>query len=350
VASIRQRDGKFQVRIIRKGHRALSKTFTNRGDAVKWARATEVEIERGVIQTGTRSVTLSEAIERYRRERTPHKKSARSERYLLAAWARSSLAGSPLNRIRPAQIAEWRDVRTAAGTSAQTVRNHLTALSSVFQVAITEWGHDDLSNPVRRIRRPPPPRARTRRVTSDEIEAIKAHTESKDLPDLIDLAVETAMRLGEAVSVTVGSVDLKNRTLTLSDTKNGQSRIVPLSRRATTILEARIASASPHVSKLFPITAQAATVAFRRAVLRAVRAHRRELSTSPQETYLNDLRFHDLRREATSRLFERGLSVMEVSSITGHRVLEMLRRYTALQVKDIATKLDAENRLSTSST
>jgi integrase len=158
------------------------------------------------------------------------------------------------------------------------------------------------------------------------------------------------MRLGEAVSVTVGSVDLKNRTLTLSDTKNGQSRIVPLSRRATTILEARIASASPHVSKLFPITAQAATVAFRRAVLRAVRAHRRELSTSPQETYLNDLRFHDLRREATSRLFERGLSVMEVSSITGHRVLEMLRRYTALQVKDIATKLDAENRLSTSST
>ena len=51
MASIRQRDGKFQVRIIRKGYRALSKTFTNRGDAVKWARATEVEIERGVIQT-----------------------------------------------------------------------------------------------------------------------------------------------------------------------------------------------------------------------------------------------------------------------------------------------------------
>jgi integrase len=339
MASIRQRDGKFQVRIIRKGHGALSKTFTNRGDALKWARATEVEIERGAIQTHTRSITLRDAIERYRRERTPHKKSARSERYLLSAWGKSLFAGTPLNRIRPAQIAEWRDARTAAGASAQTVRNHLTALSSVFQVAITEWGHDDLSNPVRRIRRPPPPRARTRRVTPDEIEAIKAHTESKDLPDLIDLAVETAMRLGEAVSVTVGSVDLKNRTLTLSDTKNGHSRIVPLSRRATNILEARIASASPHVSKLFPITAQAATVAFRRAALRAVRTHRLELSTSPQETYLNDLRFHDLRREATSRLFERGLSVMEVSSITGHRVLEMLRRYTALQAKDLVAKL-----------
>jgi integrase len=339
MATIRRRLGKYQARIQRRGMPHLARTFNNRRDAEKWARTTEVEIERGAITLHTRSITLADAITRYRKERTPHKKSARSERYLLAAWARSSLAGSPLNRIRPAQIAEWRDVRTAAGTSAQTVRNHLTALSSVFQVAITEWGHDDLSNPVRRIRRPPPPRARTRRVTSDEIEAIKAHTESKDLPDLIDLAVETAVRLGEAVSLTVGSVDLKNRTLTLSDTKNGHSRVVPLSRRATTILEARIASASPHVSKLFPITAQAATVAFRRAVLRAGRAHRLELSTSPQDTYLNDLRFHDLRREATSRLFERGLSVMEVSSITGHRVLEMLRRYTALQAKDLVAKL-----------
>lgn len=340
MASIRQRDGKFQVRIIRKGHRAISKTFTNRGDAVKWARATEVEIERGAIQTHTRFITLRDAIDRYRRERTPHKKSARSERYLLAAWARSSLAGNPLNRIRPAQIAEWRDARTAAGASAQTVRNHLTALSSVFQAAITEWGHDDLSNPVRRIRRPPPPRARTRRVTPDEIEAIKAHTESKDLPDLIDLAVETAMRLGEAVTLTVTSVDPGNRTLTLSDTKNGHSRVVPLSPRAIVILKTRLArAASERDNRLFPITAHAATVAFKRAVARARRAHRVELSTPHQAPYLDDLRFHDLRREATSRLFERGLSVMEVSSITGHRVLEMLRRYTALQAKDLAAKL-----------
>ena len=339
MASIRQRDGKFQVRIIRKGHRALSKTFTNRGDAIKWARATEVEIERGAIWTGTRSVTLADAITRYRRERTPHKKSARSERYLLNAWARSNLAEIPVNRIRPAQIAEWRDARTAAGASAQTVRNHLTVLSSVFQAAITEWGHDDLSNPARRIRRPPPPRARTRRVTPEEIESVKAHTESKDLPDLIDLAVETAMRLGEAVTLTTTSVDLGNRTLTLSDTKNGHSRLVPLSPKAISILRARISQTPENGRKLFPITAHAATVAFRRAVARARRAHHVELSTPHQAPYLDDLRFHDLRREATSRLFERGLSVMEVSSITGHRVLEMLRRYTALQAKDLAAKL-----------
>jgi hypothetical protein len=123
MASIRERDGKYQVRVIRKGHRALSRTFTNRGDAVKWARATEVEIERGAIVSGAKCPTLAEAIERYMAECTPRKKSARSERYLLQAWVRSDLGGYRLTQLRPAQIAQWRNTRLAQGASAQTVRN-----------------------------------------------------------------------------------------------------------------------------------------------------------------------------------------------------------------------------------
>ena len=339
MASIRQRDGKYQVRIIRKGHRALARTFNNRTDAIKWARQTEVEIERGAIQTHTASITLADAITRYRQERTPYKKSARSEHYLLDAWAKSPLADTQLSRIRPSQIAEWRDARFASGAAAQTVRNGLTVLSAVFERAITEWGHDQLINPVRRIRRPPAPAARTRRVSTAEIDVIKAHTESDDLPDLIDLAVETAMRLGEAVSLTPGDVDLQARTVTLRDTKNGHGRTVPLSPRALNILEGRLVAVSDERRRLFPITSHAATVAFRRAVARGRRNQSAGKTTGDAALALQDVRFHDLRREATSRLFERGLSVMEVSSITGHRVLEMLRRYTALQAKDLAAKL-----------
>ena len=95
MAAIRERDGKYQVRVIRKGHQPLTRTFSTRTDAARWARATEVEIERGAIVSGTRCPTLSEAIERYVAECTPRKKSARSERYLLQAWARSSLGGVP---------------------------------------------------------------------------------------------------------------------------------------------------------------------------------------------------------------------------------------------------------------
>jgi integrase len=66
----------------------------------------------------------------------------------------------------------------------------------------------------------------------------------------------------------------------------------------------------------------------KRSYIRAVRRAR-----------IKDLRFHDLRHEATTRLFEKGLNIMEVASITGHKDLRMLRRYTHLRPEDLAMKL-----------
>ena len=55
--------------------------------------------------------------------------------------------------------------------------------------------------------------------------------------------------------------------------------------------------------------------------------------------FLEDLRFHDLRHEATSRLFEMGLEIMEVASVSGHKSLAMLKRYTHLRAEELAKKL-----------
>jgi integrase len=339
MASIRQRDGRYQVRITRKGYGALSKTFTNRGDAVKWARATEVAIEQGAIQTQARSMTLAAAITKYRRERMPLKKAARSEQYILNLWARSPLADAAMERIRPAQIAEWRDTRLTSGAAAQTVRNDLTVLSAIFEQAIKEWGCDSLVNPVRRIRRPAAPKPRTRRISPDEVSAIKTATASPHLPALIDLAIETAMRLGELTSITPSMLDLTMRTVTLLDSKNGHGRVVPLSSAALEILKRRSANVAPN-DKIFATSSHGATVAFKRAVERARKsAHQRD-SLTIRSNFLTDLRFHDLRREATTRFFERGLDLVSVASITGHRVVEMVRRYTAFRASDLAARLD----------
>jgi len=51
------------------------------------------------------------------------------------------------------------------------------------------------------------------------------------------------------------------------------------------------------------------------------------------------MRFHDLRHEMSSRLFEKGLNVMEAASVTGHKTLSVLKRYTHLNPADIAKKL-----------
>jgi integrase len=342
MASIRQRDGKFQVRIIRKGHRPLSRTFTNRGDAVKWARATEVEIERGAIQTHTRSITLADAIERYRQERTPHKKGARSERYLLDAWARSSLASTLLNRIRPTQIAEWRDARSNSGAAAQTVRNGLTVLSAVFEQAICEWGHDQLVNPVRRIRRPPAPRGRCRRVSQEEAQGIIKNTESPSLAPIVTLALATGMRLSEITLMRWENLDFQHKTLLLPDTKNGDARTIPLSTTAlNTLLTLRKSRNTPRSGRVFDISPHAVTVSFRRAVRRARSAYlaERNARRMPDGGLFCDLRFHDLRHEAVTKLFERGLNMIEVASISGHKSLQVLKRYTHLRATELAKKL-----------
>jgi integrase len=95
---------------------------------------------------------------------------------------------------------------------------------------------------------------------------------------------------------------------------------VPLSIRAVEILKG---VQSPREGRVFPIGADAVTRAFDRACRKAG---------------IEDLRFHDQRHEATSRLFEKGLNVMEVASVTGHKTLQMLKRYTHLRPEDIARK------------
>jgi integrase len=116
-------------------------------------------------------------------------------------------------------------------------------------------------------------------------------------------------------------VDFNKRVLELKETKNGENRFVPLSSVAIQIL-----SSIPRRldGRLFGMTAHAITYAFIRACKRAA---------------LKDLHFHDLRHEAITRLFEKGLNVMEVGSISGHKTLQMLQRYTQLRVENLLERL-----------
>jgi integrase len=117
-------------------------------------------------------------------------------------------------------------------------------------------------------------------------------------------------------------VDLQARTAHLQQTKNGESRTVPLSAAALAILETRERPAESDV--VFPATGNAVRLAWERLKKRAG---------------VDDLRFHDLRHEAISRFFEHGLSMPEVSAISGHKDPRMLMRYTHLRAQDIAGKL-----------
>ena len=129
------------------------------------------------------------------------------------------------------------------------------------------------------------------------------------------------MRRGELLSLAWEGVNLDLRVAHLDMTKNGSKRDVPLSSDAITLLRSLPHDISGNV---FPLTVASLRGLWNRACRRAG---------------ITDLHFHDLRHEATSRFFEKGLNVMEVATITGHKDLRMLQRYTHLRAEDLAKKL-----------
>jgi len=272
---------------------------------------------------GAARLTVGAVLERYRREVTPGKRGASAEDYRLRAICRRPLASIPLIELASPDIATYRDARLACVAPA-TVTRELIVIAHALEIARREWGIGPRENPVRFVRRPRATRGRDRRLRGDEearLLAACAAARNPSLLPVVRLALETAMRQGEIVSLARSDIDRARRIALLKDTKNGHHRAVPLSPAALAVIDAL----PEGPGRLFgALTTGAVKRAFRRASCRAG---------------LQDLRFHDLRHEATSRLFERGLSTMEVATITGHRTLAMLYRYAHLDAEALARKL-----------
>jgi integrase len=321
----------WQAQVRKKGYPPESKTFDTRTAAEQWAREVEHEMDRGafVSHAEADSTTLGELLERYLEEVTPLKKGAGPEAARIRALLRHPLAQRIVSSLRGVDVARYRDGRLRQ-VSTGTVKRDLVVLSHLFEVARKEWGIE-VRNPVRDVKSPPNVKARDRRLRaggdgedSEENCLLTACRGARNpyLLPIVRLALETAMRQGELVALRWEHVDLARRGAHLPDTKNGEARTVPLSTAAVQVL--RSLPRSIH-GQVFPgLTSAAVKRAFTRAVRRAG---------------IEDLHFHDLRHEATTRFFERGLNIMEVASITGHKDLRMLRRYTHLKAEDLARKL-----------
>ena len=269
----------------------------------------------------------------------PAKKGASAEAYVIGAISKVKLASKELGSIRGADVAALRDQWKGEGLAAATVVRRLAIVSHVFEVACKEWGHE-IPNPVKLVSKPKVSNARVRRMTTAELDAILAASDSAELPNVARLAVASAMRLSEIVGLQWADVNLSARTLTLHDTKNGRPRVVPLSPTALDLLgkmPRRIDGA------VFGIAGPSISKAWRRAVKRARECYVTDCAARGEAVaagWLVDVHFHDARHEATSRLFEAGVfNTMEVASITGHKTLGMLARYSHMQASRLADKL-----------
>ncbi|MDR3644369.1 MAG: site-specific integrase [Clostridia bacterium] len=332
MAAIEKRGpAQWRAMVRKKGYPTVSKTFDTKAKAEAWAKARETEMNEGKWQDRreAEATTLAAALTRYYKEVTPTKKGAMQERRRINAWKRDALASRALTSIHGADIAVWRDRRLSEGKSPTTVRTDLALISHLYEVARKDWNMP-IDNPVRSCRMPAAARGRDRRLIDDEEQRLLDATRDRPFwfQALVRLALATAMRRGEMLKLRWADISIRRRVAVLHDTKNGERRDVPLSRSARRALAlARIYQHEGGRQDGRVFTATETMIA-------------REWRLVRTATGIADLRIHDLRHEATSRLFEKGFNQMETATITGHKTLAMLRRYTHLRAEDLARRLD----------
>lgn len=357
MATFEQRDsGWWQAKIRRKGYKPVSKSFEKLREAEVWATDIENQMDRGIYvsRKEAEQTTLREALERYQREITPRKKGAEQEKYRIKALLEDDLAHRTLAGVRSSDVAAYRDAETARGLAPSTVTKGLALISHLFETARKDWGIE-VDNPVKKISKPKIDNARERRLEGEEEhyllaalddpgDAVKAEAgdrRNEQTPRVVRWAIETAMRQEEILLVDWSGVDLVKRTAFLPDTKNGASRTVPLSSVAVALIAPPPGVATPRKGKVFPTTKSALKQSYPRAVARGRRMYLADCEKQgiePVHGFLQDLTFHDLRHEATSRLSEK-LQLHELMRVTGHKDTRMLVRYYHPRAEDLAKKL-----------
>lgn len=318
MASIRKVGKKWKVEVRRKG-KSRTARFNSKSEAVAWAS----EVER-LILGGTReyskAITFKDACDKYEKEVSLKKKGARWEsiriRKLLESLGENSLAELDSRFWR-----YW-SAKRQESVSPSSVNRELNLISAIFSQCV-DWEYLE-SNPIKGLKRPKSPKHRDRRISDSEIKKITKHlgtnpkTSSGQTSLAFLLALETGMRRGEILGLKWKTISLDKRFLKIVDSKNSDSREVPLSSRAIELLR------ELEGDQVFTVTPETLSTLFRRAC---------------NDLEIEGLTFHDSRHEAVSRL-ARKLDVLSLAKMIGHRDVKNLMIYYNPTASELADLLD----------
>lgn len=337
--------GNWRALVRRKGI-YTSETFRRRNDAEKWALETERRIDRGESISTRRPANIStfgDLIDLHITDMHEVGKPLRRSKAYALRKLKGELGQSQFNRLHREKLIEYGRLRAKEGAGPVTIGAELSYINTVITHAAAVHGIDvskeqvDLARvALRRLGLVGSGAERDRRPTQDELDAILEHLDSNDRQQIpvgriVRFAVATAMRQSEICRIRWADVHGRRKTVVIRDRKDprrkdGNHQRVPLigltGYDAWSILNEQKDISHNH-ERIFPYNARSAGTAFRRAC---------------KFLDIEDLHFHDLRHEATSRLFEAGLSIERVALVTGHKDWKMLRRYTHLKPEMLLTE------------
>lgn len=345
MASIRQTGPQsWRVLIRRKGHPQVCRTFRTEKEARAFAKRAEAEIAAGRGVGKARGFTVGRAVEAFRELRDLGKRPVKptsTEEYMLRHLADPDGIGNvEIERLTPQRIAEWCRTRADDGAGPYTIGMEISKLSTVLKYAAIAQ-HAVLPDVVGAAR--PlleyngligPGVSRERRPAQGELDRVFEHL-SPQMQDVVRFAIGSAMRRGEICRILWADVDEDRRLVLIRDRKHpkrtkGNHQLVPLVDR-TGIDAWAILQRQPKIDdRIFPLSIEGVSDAFTAACRAAG---------------VENLHFHDMRHEGTSRLFEAGMTIDQVAIITGHRDWRNLRRYAQLQPEHVhGTRPDTQQR------
>lgn len=339
---VRTKEGSWRVQVRRKGKYA-SQTFRLKTLANEWAVETERLIDLGGEPSNHRIRdlrTVADLVDLHIADLHEVGRPLRRSKQAVMESLKRDLGATRIDRLDRATIIKYGQRRAKQGAGPVTLSVDLSYLRTVLTHAAAIHGISVDTESIRlaraaltRLGLVGRSHERDRRPTEDEIDALldyfdKNYNTIIPMGRIVRFAIATAMRQEEICKIEWSDVDLSKRVVLIRDRKDprrkdGNHQKVPLLNLTGfdawhLLLEQKVLTGGK--GRCFPYHHQSVGTAFRRA--------RRQLE-------IDDLRFHDLRHEATSRLFEAGLSIERVALVTGHRDWKMLRRYTNLKPEDL---------------
>jgi integrase len=343
MASFRKRPSKkwpsgVQATVDIAGAGEASETLPNMREARIWAAEKEAELRAGLSGAFPRK-TLGDALDRYEREVTSHKRGKRWESARIGHMQREfpELCAKVLHKMTAADWSAWRDARLRGAGKRQavskgTVQREINLYRNVWSIAAKEWRWCAEPSPFRSMRMPGDNPARQRMVSWQEARALarrmgyrtgrRPEDKSGELAYLLLLALATGMRTGELLSLTGETVDLQRRVARLDVHKTLEKagvRHVPLPRRA-----ARLLAPLHREGRLFTLTADSADALFRK--------YRDQLM-------IDGLTFRDTRATALT-LLSRRVDLLTLTRISGHLDPRQISEvYYRERAEDIAARI-----------
>lgn len=328
-AKLSQLDTSYQLRVRRQGMAAQFITFDSWEDAEQVRLQVEANLSVSIVRDYAIAahMTVRELMQRYLEEVVPSHKGADVEANRLGRLMRDEVfVDKKLAALCTEDLQDFITDRLTDVAPA-TVDRDLDVISQVLRYADDVWKIAAVESPFKGLRRPKYFNERDRRLTAEEEDALLSAARADENPYLepaIILGLETAMRRSEMLALTADDINFERRYAFVRDSKNGRSRKVPLSVRATEVVQALMALGT---ERLLDLTANALKIGFFRRVLPAAG--------------VEDFHFHDLRHESISRLAESGkFQMIELQAISGHRDTRMLQRYAHLCSAGLADKMD----------